>query len=123
SGMGALLPELNPLLHLDCMTVTRETLGGRLADAEAYVERSVIAARQATCEPQVGALALFASLASTGAILMRRAADPTPSERAGRLRRRRCGARRRSGRRWCLGGRPGVGQPRSSPAAAEGWSG
>ena len=26
-GMGALLRELKPLLHLDCMTVTGETLG------------------------------------------------------------------------------------------------
>src|SRR3954471_12918169 len=30
-GMGALLRELKPLLHLDCMTVTGETLGERLA--------------------------------------------------------------------------------------------
>ena len=30
-GMGALLRELAPLLHLDCMTVTGETLGERLA--------------------------------------------------------------------------------------------
>ena len=35
-GMGALLRELKPLLHLDCMTVTGETLGERLrADAAA----------------------------------------------------------------------------------------
>ena len=30
-GMGALLRELKPLLHLNCMTVTGETLGERLA--------------------------------------------------------------------------------------------
>src|SRR5919109_3040055 len=30
-GLGALLRELEPLLHLDCMTVTGETLGERLA--------------------------------------------------------------------------------------------
>ena len=29
-GMGALMRELKPLLHLDCMTVTGETLGERL---------------------------------------------------------------------------------------------
>src|SRR6516162_1296563 len=43
-GMGALLRELKPLLHLDCMTVTGETLGERLAsDAACYVDRSIIA--------------------------------------------------------------------------------
>src|ERR1700684_3861247 len=41
-GMGALLRELKPLLHLNCMTVTGETLGERLAgdaqdDAKDYV--------------------------------------------------------------------------------------
>ena len=30
-GMGVLLRELQPLLHLDCMTVTGETLGERLS--------------------------------------------------------------------------------------------
>ena len=30
-GMGALLRELKPLLHLDCLTVTGDTLGERLA--------------------------------------------------------------------------------------------
>ena len=48
-GMGALLRELKPLLHLDCMTVTGETLGERLdGDAGGYVDRTIIArARQA----------------------------------------------------------------------------
>ena len=30
-GVGAVLRELRPLLHLDCPTVTGETLGDRLA--------------------------------------------------------------------------------------------
>src|SRR5207245_2268951 len=43
-GMGALLRELKPLLHLDCMTVTGETLGERLAhDGSGYVDRAIIA--------------------------------------------------------------------------------
>src|SRR6266513_2093309 len=48
-GMGALLRELQPLLHLDCMTVTGETLAQRLAtdaDANPYVDRTIIAARE-----------------------------------------------------------------------------
>ena len=32
-GIGAVLRELQPLLHLDCLTVTGETLGERLAAA------------------------------------------------------------------------------------------
>src|SRR5215208_66545 len=46
-GMGAILRELQPLLHLDCMTVTGETLGERLASEEgdAWVDRTVISAR------------------------------------------------------------------------------
>jgi dihydroxy-acid dehydratase len=42
-GLGAVLRELEPLLHLDCMTVTGETLGERIASAEPYVDRAVIA--------------------------------------------------------------------------------
>src|SRR5689334_8584620 len=49
-GMGALLRELKPLLHLDCLTVTGGTLGERLAIDEVapqYVDRNIIAARDA----------------------------------------------------------------------------
>ena len=41
-GIGAVLRELEPLLHLDCMTVTGETLGERLAAAPAWVDRGVV---------------------------------------------------------------------------------
>jgi dihydroxy-acid dehydratase len=41
-GIGAVLRELKPLLHLDCLTVTRETLERRLADEVPYVDRAVI---------------------------------------------------------------------------------
>ena len=33
-GIGALLRELKDLLHLDCMTITGETLGQRLASED-----------------------------------------------------------------------------------------
>src|SRR5262249_2302576 len=63
-GMGALLRELKPQLHLDCMTVTGETLGERLAsDAAFYVDRSIIAGRDKPFEPQGGLVALFGNLA------------------------------------------------------------
>ena len=39
-GMGVLLRELQPLLHLDCMTVTGETLGERLAhEGSPWIDR------------------------------------------------------------------------------------
>ena len=42
-GMGAVLRELKPLLDLDCMTVTGETLGERLASEDgAWVDRAII---------------------------------------------------------------------------------
>ena len=75
-AMGALLRELRPLLHLDCMTVTGETLGERLAGEPGdYVDRSVIAPLSAPLEGQGGLIALFGNLAPKGAILKRSAAD------------------------------------------------
>ena len=42
-GIGAVMRELKPLLNLECMTVTGETLGERLAAEDgAYVDRRVI---------------------------------------------------------------------------------
>jgi dihydroxy-acid dehydratase len=84
-GMGALLRELKPLLHLDCMTVTGETLGERLAgEATGHVDRAIIAARDAPFEAQGGLVALFGNLAPKGAILKRSAADPKLFEHEGR---------------------------------------
>jgi len=84
-GMGALLRELKPLLHLDCMTVTGETLEQRLAaPADPYVDRTIIAAREQPFEPQGGLVALFGNLAPRGAILKRSAADVKLFEREGR---------------------------------------
>jgi dihydroxy-acid dehydratase len=84
-GMGALLRELKPLLHLDCLTVTGETLGERL-DGEnlSFVDRSIIASRDKPFEPQGGLVALFGNLAPRGAILKRSAADANLFEHEGR---------------------------------------
>ena len=83
-GMGALLRELKPLLHLDCVTVTSETLGERLAADDGYVDRTIIAAREKPFEPQGGLVALFGNLAPKGAILKRSAADAKLFEHEGR---------------------------------------
>src|SRR6266702_420310 len=84
-GMGALLRELKPLLHLDCMTVTGETLGERLSSAaDSYVDRSIIATREQPLEPQGGLFARFGNLAGKGAILKRSAADAKLFEHQGK---------------------------------------
>jgi len=84
-GMGALLRELKPLLHLGCMTVTGETLGKRLAgDMADYIDRSIIAPLDKPLEPAGGLVALFGNLAPQGAILKRSAADARLFEHEGK---------------------------------------
>jgi dihydroxy-acid dehydratase len=84
-GVGALLRELKDLLHLDCMTVTGETLGERLNyDSGAWIDRGIIAERAKPLEPQGGLIALFGNLAPGGAILKRSAADEKLFEHEGR---------------------------------------
>jgi dihydroxy-acid dehydratase len=84
-GVGAVLRELKPLLHLDCLTVTGETLGERLAHEEgAWVDRAVVRPLADPLATEGGLVALFGSLAPNGAILKRSAADPGLFEREGR---------------------------------------
>ncbi|HWF93521.1 MAG TPA: dihydroxy-acid dehydratase, partial [Xanthobacteraceae bacterium] len=84
-GMGVLLRELKPLLHLDCMTVTGETLGERLvSDGNLWIDRSIIAAREQPIEASGGIIALFGNLAPKGAIFKRAAADAKLFEHQGR---------------------------------------
>jgi dihydroxy-acid dehydratase len=84
-GIGAVLRELKPLLHLDCKTVSGETLGERLAaEEQAYVDRRVIRPFADPFEPKGGLVALFGSLAPDGCIIKRSAATPALFEREGR---------------------------------------
>jgi dihydroxy-acid dehydratase len=84
-GVGAVLRELKPLLNLDCMTVTGETLGERLAHEEgAWVDRAVVRPLADPLAKEGGLVALFGSLAPNGAILKRSAADPKLFEKEGR---------------------------------------
>jgi dihydroxy-acid dehydratase len=84
-GVGAVLRELKPLLHLDCMTVAGETLGARLAHEEgAWVDRAVVRPLSEPLAKEGGLVALFGSLAPNGAILKRSAADANLFEREGR---------------------------------------
>ncbi|MCB1760753.1 MAG: dihydroxy-acid dehydratase [Gammaproteobacteria bacterium] len=84
-GMSAVLRELEPKLHLDCMTIGGETLGERIeAERNLYVDRAVVAAADRPVEPKGGLVALFGSLAPRGAILKRSAADEKLFEKEGR---------------------------------------
>jgi len=83
-GIGAVLRELKPLLHLDVLTVTGETLGERLAAADPFVDRAVVRSLEEPLQPNGGLVALFGSLAPKGAILKRAAADPKLFESTGR---------------------------------------
>jgi dihydroxy-acid dehydratase len=83
-GIGAVLRELRPLLHLDCATVTGDTLGDRLAGDGGYVDREVVRPLGDPVQAQGGLVALFGSLAPRGAILKRSAASPELFEHEGR---------------------------------------
>jgi len=84
-GLGAVLRELKPLLELDCLTVSGETLRQRLDKPLRYVDRSIIRPLESPLQPHGGLVALFGSLAPRGAILKRAAADPALFEREGRV--------------------------------------
>jgi dihydroxy-acid dehydratase len=83
-GIGAVLRELRPLLHLECMTVTGLTLGERLDKEDPWVDRAVVKPFSDPLSPVGGLVALFGSLAPNGAILKRSAADPKLFEKEGR---------------------------------------
>ncbi len=83
-GMGALLRELQPLLHLDTVDVTGRTLGERLAEPLDWVDHQVIRPFADPVSKVGGLIALGGSLAPGGAILKRAAATPALFEKQGR---------------------------------------
>jgi dihydroxy-acid dehydratase len=83
-GIGAVLREIEDLLHLDCATVAGQTLGERLAESDPWVDRAVVRGRAEPFAPQGGLVALFGNLAPNGAILKQAAADERLFEHEGR---------------------------------------
>jgi dihydroxy-acid dehydratase len=83
-GMGALLRELRPLLHLDTMDVEGRTLAERLDEPPGWVDRSVIRTFDNPVSPLGGLVALTGNLAPEGAIFKRAAATPELFESEGR---------------------------------------
>ena len=83
-GVGAVLRELAPLLHLGCRGVTGTTLNERLSQPDHYVDRDVIRTITEPFDREGGLVALFGSLCPGGAIPKRAAADSRLFEHQGR---------------------------------------
>jgi dihydroxy-acid dehydratase len=83
-GVGAVMRELKPLLHLDAVTVDGRTLGEVLDAQPEWVDRAVVRSIDDPLSRQGGLVALFGSLAPNGAIVKRSAADPKLFEKEGR---------------------------------------
>ncbi len=74
-GLRALLNELRDLLHLDCPTVSGQTLGENLEGAR-IVQPEVIRPRANPVAPDGGTAILFGTLAPNGAVIKPTAANP-----------------------------------------------
>jgi dihydroxy-acid dehydratase len=83
-GVGAVLRELRPLLDPDCLGVDGSTLGARLSEPEAWVDRRVIRPLADPISPVGGLVALTGSLAPAGALFKRAAATASLFEVEGR---------------------------------------
>jgi dihydroxy-acid dehydratase len=83
-GVGAVLRELKPLLHLDAIDVEGRTLEDRLKDKIDWVDRRVVREFSNPVSPQGGLVALGGSLAPQGAIFKRAAATQALFEHEGR---------------------------------------
>jgi dihydroxy-acid dehydratase len=74
-GVGAVLAELAPLLHVHALTVTGRTLGEEITGAVAG-DRDVIAPLSSPRSPEGGLAVLRGSLAPAGAVIKLSAASP-----------------------------------------------
>jgi dihydroxy-acid dehydratase len=83
-GMGALLRELRPLLHLDTMDVEGRRLEDRLSEPLDWVNQAVIRPFDNPVSKDGGLVALTGNLAPDGAIFKRAAATPALFESEGR---------------------------------------
>lgn len=83
-GMGALLRELRPLLHLDTRDIEGRTLAERLDEPAGWIDRSVIRPASDPISPVGGLVSLSGTLAPDGAIFKRAAATPELFESEGR---------------------------------------
>jgi dihydroxy-acid dehydratase len=83
-GVGAVLHELKPLLHLGARGVTGETLEERLSKDRGYVNRDVIRPLNDPFHRHGGLVGLFGTLAPNGSVIKTAAADEKLLEHTGR---------------------------------------
>jgi len=83
-GVGAVLRELRPLLHLDCIGVDGTTLRERLDEPLPWIDRKVVRAFDNPISSVGGLISLSGTLAPGGAIFKRAAATPALFEVEGR---------------------------------------
>jgi dihydroxy-acid dehydratase len=83
-GIPAVMREIRDLLHLDCVTITGETIGERIDAWDPWIDHTAIRPRVDPVDPEGGLVALFGNLAPRGAILKRSAADAALFEREAR---------------------------------------
>jgi dihydroxy-acid dehydratase len=82
-GIPAVLKELAPLLHLDCLTVTGRTLGEEIADA--WTARAdVIHSLAQPMRAEGGIAILHGNLCPQGAVIKQSAASPNLLQHVGR---------------------------------------
>lgn len=83
-GVGAVLRELKPLLHLDTLDVEGRTLGERLEEKLDWVDPRIVHEFHNPVSPVGGLIALNGNLAPEGAVFKRAAATPALFEHEGR---------------------------------------
>jgi dihydroxy-acid dehydratase len=83
-GVGAVLRELRPLLHLDTIDVEGRTLAERLDEPLDWIDRKVVRPFKDPISEVGGLIALRGNLAPNGAIFKRAAATPALFEFEGR---------------------------------------
>jgi dihydroxy-acid dehydratase len=83
-GVGAVLRELKPLLHLDTLDIEGRSLGERLDEELGWVDRKVIREFSEPISENGGLIALKGNLAPQGAIFKRAAATQALFQHEGR---------------------------------------
>jgi dihydroxy-acid dehydratase len=82
-GVGTILRELKPLLHLDALTVTGRTLGEEI-DAQHAFAQDIVRPMSKPLYPQGGIAVLRGNLAPGGCIIKQSAANPKLMRHEGR---------------------------------------
>lgn len=83
-GLALILKELQPVLHLDALTVTGRTLGEELATIDTDYAQSVVCPYASPLYPQGGIAVLRGNIAPRGAIIKQSAASTLLMEHEGR---------------------------------------